>query len=116
MTQERKSFMKRLQDRWGVSYRTAIIILLVFSCTGFSVMFLKKPILDLIIGAGDKHWVHSVIYYILIFPLYNVLLLIYGFIFGQFKFFWNFEKKFFSRLIGKKQKDSNSSNSQKATN
>jgi hypothetical protein len=34
----------------------------------------------------------------LIFPIYQVLLVFFGFIFGQFKFFWNFEKKMLSRM------------------
>lgn len=37
-----------------------------------------------------------------------MFLLFYGFIFGQFRFFWEFEKKFFNRILrrGKKeQKD-----------
>jgi len=30
---------------------------------------------------------------LLIFPIYQVLLVAIGFLFGQFKFFWAFEKK-----------------------
>ncbi len=44
----------------------------------------------------------SVLYYILILPVYNVFLLIYGALFGQFKFFWEFEKRFFKRMMGRK--------------
>jgi hypothetical protein len=36
---------------------------------------------------------------VLILPVYNVLLLFYGAIFGQFRFFWDFEKRFFNRLF-----------------
>jgi hypothetical protein len=42
----------------------------------------------------------SITYFILILPVYNVFLLFYGFVFGQFKFFWEFEKKFFKRIFG----------------
>jgi hypothetical protein len=38
----------------------------------------------------------------LILPVYNVFLLFYGFVFGQFRFFWNFEKRFFSRFSRRK--------------
>jgi hypothetical protein len=34
----------------------------------------------------------------LIFPIYQITLPITGFIFGQFKFFWNFEKKFLTKI------------------
>jgi hypothetical protein len=35
---------------------------------------------------------------ILIFPIYQVLLVVIGFLFGQFKFFWAFEKKMLKRM------------------
>ena len=43
----------------------------------------------------------SVLYYVLILPVYNLLLLAYGALFGQFSFFWAFEKRFFDRLRGR---------------
>jgi hypothetical protein len=39
---------------------------------------------------------------VLILPVYNVILLIYGAIFGQLRFFWEFEKRFFMRIVGGK--------------
>ena len=39
-------------------------------------------------------------YYWLILPIYNLVLLGYGFVFGQFAFFWEFEKRFFGRIVG----------------
>jgi hypothetical protein len=35
---------------------------------------------------------------LLIFPIYQVLLVANGFLFGQFTFFWNFEKKLLRSL------------------
>jgi len=35
---------------------------------------------------------------LLIFPFYQILIVLYGWLFGQFRFFWNFEKKMLSRL------------------
>jgi hypothetical protein len=54
-------------------------------------------------GEGDAPLIFSVLYYVLILPLYNVVLLIYGALFGQFSFFWAFEKRFFGRLFGKRK-------------
>lgn len=101
-TETNKSWINKLQDRWGVSASQVFIILIVFACTGFTVMFLKKPIVAFFVGEGEKSILFSVIYYILILPVYNIILLIYGFLFGQFEFFWNFEKRMFGRMIGKK--------------
>ena len=95
---ERTSWIQKLQARWGVSAMQVVIILIVFACTGFTVMFLKKPIVAFFTG-GEQSLVFTIAYYILILPIYNLFLLIYGFIFGQFKFFWEFEKRFFKRMF-----------------
>ena len=99
MTQNKRPWIARLEKRWNVSGPRVIIILIVFACTGFSVMFLKKPIVGIFTENGEQNVVFSIIYYILILPIYNLLLLVWGFVFGQFKFFWEFEKKFFKRLL-----------------
>ena len=103
MDNEKNGFLQKLQTRWGVSATRVIIILIVFALTGTTVLFIKAPILDFIVGESEKNWMHSVIYFIFILPLYNILLLIYGAIFGQFKFFWEFEKKFFRRILFRKK-------------
>lgn len=102
MADEKTSWVGKLEKRWKVSRMQVFIILVVFACTGFTVMFLKRPIVSFFAEGGEKSLLFSVIYYILILPVYNLILLVYGFIFGQFKFFWAFEKRFFRRMIGKK--------------
>jgi len=104
-------FINKLMQRWKVgSPSQVIIILVVFACTGFSVMFLKKPILGwLSTDLESNKTLFSVLYYIFIFPIYNILLLIYGFLFGQFQFFWEFEKTFFRKIIGRKEEKKSSS-------
>jgi sterol desaturase/sphingolipid hydroxylase (fatty acid hydroxylase superfamily) len=93
--------MKKLKERWGVkSNKQIVIILLVFAITGFSSLQLAKPFLTLI-GIPDTfepHWLYRVLRLLLIFPIYQILLVFVGFIFGQFSFFWNFEKKMLERL------------------
>ena len=94
-----KGFLQKLQERWHVSAKRAILILIVFSLTGTTILFIKEPIINLIIGEDEKTWVHSLIYFILILPVYNIFLLIYGFFLGQFNFFWEYEKRFFNRIF-----------------
>jgi len=67
-------------------------------------MFLKKPVVSLFTENGEQPLLFSILYYILILPIYNVFLLIYGFVFGQFKFFWEYEKKMWNRMTGKSKK------------
>ncbi|NNF20555.1 MAG: prolipoprotein diacylglyceryl transferase [Saprospiraceae bacterium] len=101
MTEEdtKPTWVQKLQKRWGVSAIRVFIILIVFACTGFTIMFLKKPVVAYFTGDGSQPLLFSILYYILILPVYNIFLLIYGFIFGQFKFFWEFEKRFFKRMF-----------------
>jgi len=100
------SWIDKLQTRWGVkSSIQVIIILIVFACTGFTVMFIKPVITGWLFQSGHNA-LFSILYWIMILPVYNLFLLVYGFIFGQFKFFWAFEKRFFGRMFGnKKQKN-----------
>lgn len=96
-------WFQRLQTRWDVSASRAILILIVFVCTGFTVMFLKRPVVTWFSGEGQQPLLFSVLYYILILPVYNAFLLLYGAVFGQFRFFWEFEKRFFNKLFGRRR-------------
>lgn len=99
------AWIERLKQKWNLkSAWQVIIILIVFACTGFTVLFIKKPLLDLFAGKQSNTVLASVLYYILILPIYNVFLLAYGFVFGQFRFFWDFEKRTFNRLFRKSNK------------
>lgn len=86
------SFKKRwnIQSNWQV-----FVILVVFAVTGSSAALLAKPFLAIfgIVRDTTSAWVYWPLYVILIFPIYQVLLVTFGFIFGQFDFFWAFEKK-----------------------
>ncbi len=98
--------MEKLKKRWGIKTNFGVfVVLLVFSITGSSSLKIAKPFLDLIGFARDNFaddWYFSVLYWtfriMVIFPIYQVLLVMFGWLFGQFKFFWNFEKKMLNRM------------------
>lgn len=100
--EQKNGWMDRLASRWGVSPQRVLVILLVFTLTGFTVMFLKRPVVNLFTENGEQPVLFTILYYILILPIYNLLLLAYGALLGQFRFFWEFEKKFFMRMMGRK--------------
>ena len=90
---------EKLQKRWKLkSGWQVLIVLVVFACTGFTVMFLKEPILSLIVAKEERSWLFTTVYYILILPVYFIILLAYGFLFGQGTFFMAFVKKTFRRF------------------
>jgi len=102
MMAEKPDWVDRLRHRWNLSSGWQVLaILMVFACTGFTVLFLKGPLFRLINADPDYNTLLTILYYVLILPVYNVILLIYGFMFGQFRFFWEFEKRMFRRLKGK---------------
>ena len=87
--------MEKLKQRWGVESNFQLtIIFIVFAITGSASAMVSKPVcLWLGITKADFGFLFTPIRLILIFPLYQVLLVIIGFLFGQFAFFWKFEKK-----------------------
>jgi hypothetical protein len=95
-------WIEKLKTRWKVKNAFQVfLILLVFACTGTTVLLLKKPFFHIAFPEGVPTWA-KITYWICILPIYNVILLVYGFIFGQFKFFWEFEKRMFRRMTGRK--------------
>ena len=99
-------WIQKLKDRWKLkSAGQVVIVLIVFACTGFTILFLKKPLLTLLAGEQGNTTLASVLYYIFILPLYNVVLLAYGFLFGQFQFFWEFEKRFVERFFSWRKRE-----------
>ena len=93
--------MNRLKEKWGITSNfQIIIILLVFSITGSIAVWIAKPVLSLV--GLDKEvvspWLFWPIRIFIIFPIYQILIVIIGTLFGQFKFFWAFEKKMLVRL------------------
>ncbi|NMH26826.1 DUF6787 family protein [Flavobacterium silvaticum] len=88
--------MANFRQRWHITSNwQMLVILIVFAVTGSTAAYISKPILALFGITKDttSGWVYYPLYIILILPFYQVLLVAYGFIFGQFKFFWAFEKK-----------------------
>ncbi|MBC5838615.1 DUF6787 family protein [Flavobacterium muglaense] len=92
--------MKGLKKRWGITSNFQLtIIFIVFAITGSASAWLSKPVCFWL-GITKEDWGlwFTPVRLIIIFPLYQVLLVVNGFLFGQFKFFWEFEKKMLKRL------------------
>jgi len=102
----KKSFLAKLKERWGVRSNGALmVIFIVFSITGSSALKLARPVLDFLgleRSVFEDHWYTLCVYWffriLVIFPIYQMLLVVFGWIFGQFTFFWGFEKKMLKRL------------------
>tara|TARA_B100000963_G_scaffold315528_1_gene294744 strand:- start:2466 stop:2795 length:330 start_codon:yes stop_codon:yes gene_type:complete len=99
-------YLSQLKKKWGVSSNfQLIIIFIVFGITGSLSVRLGEPLLNLINLVPEKfetipfgNIVYWTIRIIAIFPLYQILLIIVGAVFFQFRFFWNFEKKILKKI------------------
>lgn len=88
--------MNKLKKRWGItSNYQLIIIFIVFAITGSTSAILAELLMNLFgwTKTTMNLWIYWPLRIILIFPGYQVLLVLFGFAFGQFRFFWEFEKK-----------------------
>jgi cytochrome c biogenesis protein CcdA len=93
----------QLKKRWNVNTGwDVLIILVVFACTGFSILYIKRILFSWAGISSDttEAWIRWVANIAIILPLYQIVLLFWGYIFGKFSFFWEFEKRMFSRIGG----------------
>jgi hypothetical protein len=92
--------MDSFKKRWGITSNFQLfIIIIVFAITGSVSAWLSKPIcIWLGITKVNFHFWFTPIRLLLIFPIYQLLLVSIGFVFGQFQFFWTFEKNMLKRM------------------
>ena len=95
-------WLARLQSKWELrSVTQVLMVLLVFSLTGSTVVFLRKILFGWVgFDETTSMWLKSLTYIAFVMPAYQVLLLGYGALLGQFHFFWKKEKKLIQRLAG----------------
>jgi hypothetical protein len=93
--------MKKLKKRWNIDNNWQIaIIFIVFAITGSTAAYLSKPV-TAALGISKETmslWLYWPLRILILFPIYQLMLVIIGAFFGQFKFFWEFEKKMLYRM------------------
>jgi uncharacterized protein DUF6787 len=100
------ALFKFLDKRWKVDYKWRVIrIFLIFAVTGTLSVIITNPIFNAIGLVKDNFsdvFLGYTIYYtlklIMTLPIYKILLVAFGWLFGEFAFFWNFAKKMLYRL------------------
>ena len=89
--------LENLQKKWGVKGWQFFLILCTFAVTGTFTAWVSRGITEWI--DVDKYsagwWILKAIVLII---GYQIFILIFGFCFGQFAFFWKFEKKILTSL------------------
>lgn len=99
--------LEKLKRKWNIqSNLQLLIIILVFAITGSASVYVGKPVLNCLdlqrtnfstdfIWGGLGYYTLRIL---VIFPIYQILLITTGSIFGQFQFFWKIEKKMLKRF------------------
>ena len=88
--------MKKLKQRWNIhSNMQLAVIFVVFAITGSTAAKFAGPFMELIglYRETTNGWIYWPVRILAIFPIYQVLLVFFGWLFGEYSFFWNFEKK-----------------------
>jgi len=92
---------KKLENKSRVDHKCEMIaIFIVFAITGSLSGKLAGPLVEWLgLDSGNVgtflHWTARIF---LILPIYQLILVIVGWLFGQFRFFWEFEKKMLRRM------------------
>ncbi len=90
--------MNKLKKKWGItSNKQLIIIIIVFGITGSLATIVAKP-LTILLGISPDYWLFWPLRILLIIPIYQLILVAVGWIFGEFNFFKNFVKKMLQRF------------------
>lgn len=92
--------IKKMMDRWGVeSFGGFLLILFIFAITGITTLYVRKFLFGWMgLTEATPLWIEILAWIFIVFPSYQVLFLLYGFLLGQFEFVWNFEKKSARRI------------------
>ncbi|MBT8304999.1 MAG: hypothetical protein KJP09_11055 [Bacteroidia bacterium] len=98
-------FFKKLENKWIVKEKWEMIrIFIVFAITGSTTAFIGRPLMA-VIGITKENLNPSIywaLFIIIGLIFYQLLLVTMGWLFGQFDFFWAFEKKMLKRMGFKK--------------
>lgn len=95
------AWVDRLKTKWGITSTGQVIAILVtFSLAGMSILFIR-PIFWKLFGFDEdtSMWIKVPTYILMIFPTYQVMLLVFGTLLGQFRFFWAKEKAMMRLLL-----------------
>ena len=94
--------IKYLKDKWSLkSNFQLVIILIVFAITGSGSLYISKPLMEFLYISNENMdiYLYWILRFLIVTLVYQFVLLLVAFVFGQFNWFWNFEKKMLNELV-----------------
>ena len=96
-----KKLWERLKNHWKITSNIQVaVILLAFALSGFSTLYVHRYI-DFLFGIDEQSsfWIVAAIFMLLILPIFNLFLFIWGTLLGQQKFVIRFIKTKINLLL-----------------
>jgi len=90
--------LKNLQRKWKVGPTQLLLILCVFAITGTTTAYISRSIVRWLQLEESSFYLRLLVRLIILLFGYQVLILLIAIPFGQFSFFWNYEKKILRRI------------------
>ena len=93
--------IKYLKEKWNLkSNFQLVIILIVFAITGSASLYISKPLMEFLSISSENMdiYLYWILRFIIVTVVYQFVLLLVAFVFGQFNWFWNFEKKILKKM------------------
>lgn len=78
-----------------------LLVLVVFTCTGLTVAWLGRQLTGWM-GIERFSWQYWLFWVVGLLPIYQVILLIYAFLFGKYSYFRAKQLKLWRRMTGRK--------------
>ena len=95
----------RLKAKWKVSGSRLFLILCTFAVTGTLTAYASKAVTGWVGFDEETYWLWKALLRIVVLLFgYQVIILVVSFFFGQFPFFWNYEKKILRWMFGRSKK------------
>lgn len=97
------AWINRLKAKWGITSTGQVVAILVtFSLAGLSITQIRRIFWPLLGFTSETPFlIRAVTYLLLMFPTYQIMLMVFGTLLGQFHFFWAKEKAMFRFLTGR---------------
>ena len=97
-----KKYIEKLKTKWEIqSDFQMVIVFIVFAITGSSSVKLANPLLNFLgIQPEMNPWIRIPLRILIVLPVYQIMLLVIGTAFGQFRFFFKLQKRWL-RIGGK---------------
>ena len=93
--------IKYFKEKWNLkSNFQLVIILIVFAITGSGSLYISKPLMEFLSISSENMdiYLYWILRFFIVTVVYQFVLLLVAFVFGQFNWFWNFEKKILKKM------------------